>query len=259
MQIKKYSSALLLFLIFIFSLLLKIFFFSLEPLVSTDGCLYVAIIQKWHELGSYEAAIQCFPGTGWLPPLPLFLIKSLMFFGVSATTAGFVWAFVLGAALAVVAFGIAYEITQNKKIAVAAALLFALHPSVNEIGTEIQRDIFYLFFAGCSIWLVCAAIRRKKWFLWAAAAIPGTASALSRFETLELFPLVIFILFLLAVMKRISWRKAAANCTAFFATLIITVLLLSSTMGTNDFLTESCGRYFAGKWNKVFPQWRVKL
>ena len=253
------NSFFILLLIFIFSLLLKIFFFSLEPLVSTDGCLYVAIIQKWHELGSYEAAIQCFPGTGWLPPLPVWLIKSFMVFGVPATTAGFVWAFGLGAALAVVAFGIAYEVTQNKKIAVAAALLFALHPSVNEIGAEIQRDIFYLFFAGCSIWSVCAAIRRKKWFLWAAAAIPCAASALSRFETLELFPLVILILFLLAVMKRISWRKAAANCTAFFATLCIIVLLLSSTMGTNDFLTESCGRYFAGKWNKVFPQWRVKL
>lgn len=259
MQIKKYSSTLLLFLIFIFSLLLKIFFFSLEPLASTDGCLYVFIIQKWHELGSYEAAIQCFPGTGWLPPLPFWLIKSFMIFGVSATTAGFVWVFVLGAALAVVAFGIAYEITQNKKIAVAAALLFALHPSVNEIGSEIQRDIFYLFFVGCTIWFACIAIRRKKWYLWAVAAIPCGASLRCRFETFELLPLVIFVLFLLAIMKRISWRKAMASCVAFFVTLVIAVLLLSAVMGTNNFLKESYCKYFAGKWNKVFPQWRIKI
>ena len=258
MQIKKYSSAFLLILITLFSLLLKWFFWRLEPVVSTDGCLYLFLVREWYETGSYEAMVHL-SNSDVLPPLPLFLIKSLMFFGMSAETAGLCWAFGLGAALSVIAYGIAYEVTQNKKIAVAAALLFALHPSVNEIGTEIQRDIFYLFFAGCSIWSVCAAIRRKKWLLWAAAAIPCAASALSRFETLELFPLVIFILFLLAVMKRISWRKAAANCAAFFATLIITVFLLSSTMGTNDFLTESCGRYFAGKWNKVFPQWRVKL
>lgn len=258
MQIKKYSSAFLLILITLFSLLLKWFFWRLEPVVSTDGCLYLFLVREWYETGSYEAMVHL-SNSDVLPPLPLFLIKSSMFFGMSAETAGLCWAFGLGAALSVIAYGIAYEVTQNKKIAVAAALLFALHPSVNEIGTEIQRDIFYLFFAGCSIWFACIAIRRKKWYWWAVAAIPCAASALSRFETMELFPLVIFILFLLAVMKRISWRKAAANCAAFFATLIITVFLLSSTMGTNDFLSESCGRYFAGKWNKVFPQWRVKL
>lgn len=258
MQIKKYSSAFLLILITLFSLLLKWFFWRLEPVVSTDGCLYLFLVREWYETGSYEAMVHL-PNSDVLPPLPLFLIKSLMFFGMSAETAGLCWAFGLGAALSVIAYGIAYEVTQNKKIAVAAALLFALHPSVNELGTEIQRDIFYLFFAGCSIWFACIAIRRKKWYWWVVAAIPCGASLLCRFETFELLPLVIFILFLLAVMKRISWCKAMTSCVAFFVTLVIAVLLLASVMGTNDFLKESYSKYFAGKWNKVFPQWRIKI
>ena len=249
----------LLVIIFLFSLLLKWFFWKLEPVVSTDGCLYLFLVREWNDAGSYEAMMHSRPDIGWLPPLPLFLIKSLIFSGMSAETAGLCWAFGLGAALSVIAYGIAYEVTQNKKIAVAAALLFALHPSVNEIGTEIQRDIFYLFFAGCSIWFACIAIRRKKWYWWAVAAIPCGASLLCRFETFELLPLVIFILFLLAVMKRISWCKAMASCVAFFVTLVIAVLLLASITGTNDFLKESYCNYFAGKWNKVFPQWRVRI
>jgi 4-amino-4-deoxy-L-arabinose transferase-like glycosyltransferase len=250
---------LLIALIVLFSFLLKIFFYSLEPVVSTDGCLYLFLVREWYDTGSYEAMVQNMPGAGWLPPLPVFLIKSLMFFGMSEETAGLCGVFSLGAALSVIAYGIAYEVTQNKKIAVAAALLFALHPSVNEIGTEIQRDIFYLFFAGCSIWFACIAIRRKKWYWWAVAAIPCGASLLCRFETFELLPLVIFILLLLAVMKRISWCKAMTSCVAFFVTLVIAVLLLASVMGTNDFLKESYSKYFAGKWNKVFPQWRIKI
>ena len=256
MQIKKYSSTLLLFLIFIFSLLLKIFFHSQEPLVSTDGCLYVQLAQAWNESGNYMMAVG---GYGELPPLPLFLIKSLMVFGLSAQTAGFCWAFTLGAALAVVAYGIAFEVTQNKKIAVASAFLFALHPAVNEIGTEIQRDIFYLFFVGCSIWLACAAVRRKKWYLWSCAAIPCGAAVLCRYETFELFPLVILILFILTVMKRISWRKALANSAAFFLVCSVTVICLSTAMGTNRFLKESGGKYFISQWNRVFPQWKVEL
>ncbi|MBQ9776573.1 MAG: glycosyltransferase family 39 protein [Lentisphaeria bacterium] len=246
-------------LILLFSLLLKIFFYSLEPLVSTDGCFYVAIIQKWHESGEYDATIQYYRGSDWLPPLPLWLIKSSMFFGISATTAGFAWAFVLGAALSVVAYGIASEITQNKKIAVATAFLTALHPSVNELGAEIQRDIFYLFFVGCSIWLICVASRRKKWFLWAVAAIPCGASVLCRFETFELLPLVICILFLLAVTKRIFWHKAVCYCCSFFAVFVATVIFLSFIAGTNNFFKGSVDLHLLGKWNSIFPQWRVKL
>ena len=254
-----FDSKFLLFLIFAFSLLLKIFFHSQEPLVSTDGCLYVQLAQAWNESGNYEETIQHNWGNSWLPPLPLFLIKSLMVFGLSAQTAGFCWAFTLGAALAVVAYGIAFEVTQNKKIAVASAFLFALHPAVNEIGTEIQRDIFYLFFVGCSIWLACAAVRRKKWYLWSCAAIPCGAAVLCRYETFELFPLVILILFILTVMKRISWRKALANCAAFFLVCSVTVICLSTAMGTNRFLKESCGKYFITKRNTAFLQWKVEL
>lgn len=242
---------LLLVFITLFSLLLKFFFWQLEPVISTDGALYVLLVRQWYETGSYEAMVQSIPGTGYLPPLPLFLIKFLMYFGMSAENAGLGWAFVLGAALSVVAYGIAYEVTRNKKIAVASALLFALHPTVNEIGVEIQRDIFYLFCAGCAIWLACIAIRQKRWYLWAISGIPCGVSVLCRFETFELLPLVIFILFLLAVMKRISWRNAIASGTVFFFIFIVTVLLCSSSMSTNSFLRESCGTFFVGKWNAV--------
>ena len=232
--------------ILLISFFLKLLCRHLDPTVSRDGCLYIYLSQIWYETGSFQGIIDACEGFSH-PPLFLYLIKSLMHTGLSAELAG-VWLNLrLGTFTPLLVYGIAYETTQRKNISVCSALLIAVIPSMNALSIEVQRDMIYLFFAGLTLWLLTAGVRRQKWYFWGCAGFFCSCAVLTRFETLEFLVIVPLSLLLLLIGKYCSWKKALCYAGIFFISVSGFTPALSCLMQTQDYLLGNYMRYFQNK------------
>ena len=217
-----------------FSFILKLIVHLLEPGLGRDACLYLHMAKIWAETGCYHGLHQQLSGTDWIPPLLPFLIRSLMLLGVPAETAGLAINISLGSLTAPVGFGIALETTGNKKIALMTALLLSVHPGINDLSTEIQRDAPYLFFSGCAAWLILAGLRRKKPVLWCGAGIALAFSLLMRYETMEFLPLIAAAALIFALPRRIPWKWILLCSTILIVCAGITFHAMLRLMGADE-------------------------
>lgn len=239
--------------ILLLSFLLKLLCWHWDPTVSRDGSLYIHLSQIWYETGSFQGVNDSLTGI-WLPPLFLYLIKSLMYMGLSAELAGVWLNLTLGTFTPLLVYGIAYETTQKKNVSVCAALLIAVNPSMNALSVEVQRDMIYLFFAGLTLWLLTAGVRRQKWYFWFFSGFPASCAILTRFETLEFLVIVPLSLFLLFLGKFCSWKKVLCYTGIFFISVSGLVLALSCLMQTQDYLIDNYVSYFQNKFVVVKHQ-----
>ena len=92
----------------------------------------------------------------------LYIIKNLMVFGLSAETTGLVLNIVLGGLLPLLIYNIAKVITNNREISLISALLTAVHPSLIELSTEVQREMVYLVLCGLFLYFFIRAIQEQK-------------------------------------------------------------------------------------------------
>lgn len=195
---------------------LKILLWYMEPSVGRDGAFYLRLVQDWYDTGIAPSGI--------IPPMLFCLVRSIMFLGLDAETAGLIVNIGLGSLLTFVAWGIAYESTHNKKIAIATAVFAALHPSFTALSAGVQREIPYLFSAGVSIWFAIAALQRKKWFLWCGSGIFLASSALTRHESLELLPIYLFAIIVFVFNRKFSWQQCLLNiCCLLMSSAIFTL------------------------------------
>ena len=169
------------------SLFCKLLAWYMEPAVGRDASLYLLTAQQWYDSGEYPVF--------WVPPGLFVFIRAFMLCGFSAETAGLIVNIGLGSAIVFICYGIAWESTRDKKIALFSALFATFHPGINDLSIEIQRDIPYLFFAGVAVWCAIAAFKRKKWYLWSLAGAALALSFVTRYETAEfvlLFPVRLY-------------------------------------------------------------------
>ena len=232
--------------ILLISLLLKLLCWHFDPTVSRDGCLYIYLSQIWYETGSFQGVLDAWKWF-WLPPLPLYLIKSLMYTGLSAELAGVWLNLILGTFTSLLIYGIAFETTQRKDISLCSALLAAVNPSMNALSAEVQRDMIYLFFAGLTLWLLVAAVRRQKWYFWFCAGLPCCCAMMTRFETLEFLVIVPLSLLILFIEKFYSWKKATCCAILFFLSFSGLFFALSTLMQTQDYLFRNYVQYYQAK------------
>ena len=210
------------------SLACKLLAWYMEPAVGRDASFYLLTVQQWYDSGEYPVF--------WVPPGLFVFIRAFMLCGFSAETAGLIVNIGLGSAIVFICYGIAWESTRDKKIALFSALFATFHPGINDLSIEIQRDIPYLFFAGVAVWCAIAAFKRKKWYLWSLAGAALALSFVTRYETAEfvlLFPVAIFVQ---AVYRRISWKQAAFHCGILMLSVIAAVFAFLYISGTQQFL-----------------------
>lgn len=231
-----------LFMTWAIGLGLKILLWYMEPSVGRDGALYLQMVQDWYDSGV--------PPIGWIPPMLFCLMRGIMFFGGDVETAGLIVNIGLGSFLTFVAWGIAYEATRNKKIALAAAVLGALHPSFTALSVEVQRDVPYLFFAGVSIWFAIAALQREKWFLWCGSGVFLAAATLTRYESVELIPLYFIAIFVFILACRLSWWQGLGHGCCFLALFALCVWGFFYFYG-NGKMAKQYQKYFNGQINAV--------
>ena len=224
----------LVFLSFIFKLLL----YWLEPSIGRDASLYCHLAQEWSYSGEFNHV--------WLPPLLIFLMKCGTAIGISVQTAGQAINIIAASLCTLIGYGITSEVTESKRTALIAAALFAVHPGINDLSIEIQRDAPYLFLAGTAMWSAVAGLKRKNFLFWIISGIFCALAALTRFETFEFLPIAAGLLFVAAISRQISWKQACLYIFVFYAFTAVTFCVSIWGMGTTQ-VFDRYSNYFTDK------------
>ena len=245
---KHWLTILILFVASMVVLALSLYHRAYEPTLGRDSVNYIGIIRIWHETGSIDGVLEVQPDF-WFPFLSLYLGKVLVDCGFSAEGAAVGMNIFFACFLPLIIFGIANEITQNKKLALCSAVLLSFNPTVIELAVEAQRDMPYLFFCGLMIFFACCAIRREKWYFWGVTGICFAFSLLIRYETLEMVP--VFACYFLAVLifrkgKRI---QNLCHCMILASAGILALALLLWISGTTDYVQKQYYSYYEGKYS----------
>lgn len=214
----------------------------LDPCISRDGALYLHKVQNWYDTGVLTP--------DWIPPFLFCLMRGGMALGLTAELSGVLINLLMGTFITLAGYGIALESTQNKKIALLAAVFFAFHPGITDLSHEVQRDVPYLCLAGVTAWLAIAGIRRKKWYLWAASGAVAALSFMTRYETAELLPLVFAALLVCALTKLIRWKSVLLYGLSFGSFFAVTLAAFIWLSGFHHVFSEY-SNYFNTKFKNV--------
>lgn len=188
----------------------------LEPGLSSDGIMYIRTAEEWYRSTSPDAVFLN------RPPLLVYLMSRLMKLGLDAVTAGLAINLFCGTLLPCQIYLISRKIFTNSRIAMAAALLAALHPTAIEFSNSVLRESLYLFLTGSGIifFLHLPGIvsepasvpgaENRKTILYSilAGAVTGI-NFLCRYETLAAIPLMIACLLW---QKKIPVRRKFLAC-----------------------------------------------
>ncbi len=228
------------------SLVLKLTEHFLDPALGRDASYYCLMAQDWYENG----VINKF---SWTPPLLTFLMKSGAAAGISVQTTGLSLNIIAGVLCTLAGYGIALEITDNKKAALISAVFCAVHPGINTISIQIGRDAIYLCLAGFAIWTALAGLNRKSCLLWCISGILCALSATARFETLEFLPLAGCLLLVAAVSKKLSWKQFFLYGLCFYTFTAIS--FYGAICGMTPQMFARYQKYFNGKFAETQKQY----
>ena len=230
----------------ILAMALKLISYFADPIVSRDAALYLHLAQTWFDTNRFEAMLGIL-NEFWISPLHLFLIKNLMFTGISAETAGIALNILLGSLLPFIGGKTVLEFSANKKAALLTALFIAVQPSFTAFSVEVQREIPYLFLTGCVIWSITAWLCRRKWYLLCIGGALTGLAFLTRFESLEFFPMLALILAILVFYRKLSVRQAVFNGTVFYFSAVVCILLFCLVLGILHPVHDYYSSYFKRK------------
>ena len=229
---------------------LKLVCWNLVPVFSRDSTFYLQIIQKWHETNHFSAIIDG-DKSFYFPPLSLYLTHLLMKTGLSAPHAGLTLNIFFGTMIPLIVFGIAFELARSYKFAVVASVLTLLNPYLNQLSIEVQRDAGYLFFLGLALWMLSMGMKRNKNICWIFFGAFTACALLIRFETLELFFIIIFCCCSNILNKNCSWKKTFYQIFLCTASFLVCMVLFSTMMETNLFIINKYPDFFLRKYDKV--------
>ena len=215
----------------------------MEPEMGRDSCYYLLLVKQWHN-GGFNGVLQVLPNF-WFPPLHLYVTTLFTFIGFSPENAAVAVGMICAVLLPLASCAIAFEIFRDRRIALAAALLTAVNPSVIEMAVQAQRDVPYLFAIGWFIFFIIAAIRRNKWYCWCFAGIPFAVAMLTRYETAEFLPLLGIYFFVALFKKQQKWYLLIRNLAIFAVTGLIFMIILLYISGTLHYMAGSYYRYFS--------------
>lgn len=219
----------------------------LEPVLSSDGAFYLGLVKIWQAAGHYDAIPAAVPRAGWIPAFPLFLIKVLADCGISPEVAGVGISMVVGSTLPMLVYLMAQEIQSDKRISLAASMLMAFNPSMIELACEIQRDMLYIGLCGWAVFFGLKGLMQKKLWPWIPAGLLGALSALTRYETFEMFPTLLVAFLIFGLKKAISWKKICQQVIIFAVALSITAVGMVYLMGVQNHIVSAYSQNFNWK------------
>ena len=159
--------------------------------------------------------------------------------GMSGYAAGVGINLFLGSLLPLACYGIIRQITVRREIALAGALLTAVHPLAIELSANVQRDIPYLFFTGGAIFCGLHAVKTGKWYWWSFCSLFLALGIFSRYETLELLPLILLYFLLAPLCRVLPWKKASLSFLVWCISLATFLAGLIGVMNVGEQMSKA--------------------
>ncbi len=147
--------------------------------------------------------------------------------GFSWETAGVAWSVVIASCTVLPLYGWIRR-AFNHRLAIAAGILYAIHPGLIRWSAEIIRDSTFWFLLTLGLYLTWRAVSELRWAWYLAAGTAIALACLTRFEGFVLlFPLAAWSWRRLGEGKVISrrWAAAALLCASVYP---LTLLLINA-------------------------------
>ncbi len=231
-------------------LLLTLITLYFEPTISRDGTLYLRMAGVWQKNGSFYAVWNTFPDFR-IPPFYLWLIRRGIDIGFPPEIAGRSISLICGITMPLLAYLIAQEVQKDQRVSLAAAFLMAVNPTVINYSVAIQRDMLYFALCGWTIYFCLRGILHNKIRSWIPAGILFGCSLLTRYETLELLPLLLLAFVLFGMNKKISWKRFLSQSASMAVSCLITVFALIYIIGVQNHILNYYQKFFYGKYDWI--------
>lgn len=221
----------------------------LDPVISRDGVKYLEWIDIWYRNGKFQAIFDIYPYF-WVPPFYLWIVKILISIGIPPEFAARGVNLFCGMMTPWIAYLIAQEVQNDKRVSLAAAALMALHPFMIELAIEVQRDMIYLALCGWCIYFCLRGIKRQEIWPWIPAGFFISCSILTRFETMEMIPLVFAAFLLAGFCKYTHWKRIAIQFIVLLGAFSVFFVSLLYVMGVSDHLLNYYQNYYSDKFKQ---------
>ena len=166
-----------------------------------DCYTYFNMAINWAKYGA-EYAYQY--GVNYCPPLLPWLMSVGYKFGFRPETTGTFLGILLGSMIPLCMFYIANILFRRPDLALLAAFLGAIHPSLVRISARCLRDSLYIPFVAIALICAVSAIKNKSLFKWCLFSVVAALACLTRYEGQELIIFFLIWLFVEIVVNLIS-------------------------------------------------------
>ena len=217
------------------------FMLQFTPVISGDGCEYIRMGIELRDgkplTGSFD-----WPETMYGTLYPV-LIAGVSKLGFTAEHAAYLLSLLFGTGLVLAAFLLARHV-YGTRVGYLAAALFAIFPIFIGLSGSVFNETIYL-----ALWLfgIYWSIRALDSFRPRDFLFAGILFGLSTLSRPEAFAYPVFIILatgLVALLRRISWRKAFQGMALLFGAWLILMAPYAA------FQHRHTGQYrFEGKWN----------
>lgn len=201
------------------SLLISVWCVYLDPIINNDGVQYLKAAQRIAN-GQFSDLITTYKWPFY--PFLIALLKFLLPLNIEQA-AHFVNAGL--AAILVIAFlGLVYELGADKKTIIAAATVILLYPTVNELRSELIRDIGYVAFYLYSITFLLRYFKnckKRDLYGWLVCTFLSILFRIEGVALLFAWPLVKFFL-----MEKGQNRNILLCLFSLFALVILVFIFL---------------------------------
>ena len=201
--------------------------FQLGP-VCDDGYFYLAVSEAY-ERGDFDTAL-------WYLNINIYpvLIAGFDRLGANPIIAAKVWGVVV-ATLTILPLFAWLRRLLDRRVALAACGLYAIHPEFIEISPEPIRDATFWLLAAASLYLLWRAAAERKTWLFVAAGVAVAAAAHTRSEGwLLMLPAVGWPLVRWREARGDRWRLSLGSATVFAMTPLFVLLFNVTVLRHHD-------------------------
>ena len=218
-----------------------------NPLIERDGILYLRMAEYWHRHTDLEGMNFFLGGDfSWIPYFPVFLMKSLMPIGLSAESSARLLVLLCGSLLPLIGIAIVREMSAQNRSGIILSdwtgILLAVHPFLVRYSTQPTRETLYLFWCFLTLYFLCRGFHRRAKAAgnWGIAGIFCAAAWLTRYEGIEILPLVLLFLLLAGFASKYPPRLAAFHGSIFAGVTVFCFLLGGFAFRQFDHLWRHC-------------------
>ncbi len=215
--------------LFAMGILLKLLILRHTPFVSRDSFFYLRQIKDLYEMGVHDYYRNS-PESNY-PPMLFFLTLGFIHLGMDELHAGLTVNILLGSLFPVAGYFLAVEATGRKSIGMLGAVFLMLHPRLNELSVQVQRDIGYLFFSALVMWMMICGVKRKKEWYWIGSGVFLSYAILFRTEALEFLPIALIVVLVMLLKKEIKLKQASCCFACFVLSLMLSFTVFTMSAG----------------------------